>query len=156
MKNSMKSPVGFNGNALWPLVALLVAGVAWIQSNTDFKTAAYAIMAVGGVLFVIVGFLLALGAKRITFDSIIGLKEAESRIEAEREKSRRQETINGARFEQKLLGIAAIVGRQIGANYKAQVDAQNAEARAGQKAPEENPFLIDLGQMEYNYRDDEL
>lgn len=145
-----KSPMGFNGNGLWPVVALLVAGVAWIQQNTDFRTAAYAVIAVGGVLAVVVGFMLALGAKRVTFDGIIGLKEAESRIEIERAKERRLEAANEGKFEQKLLSMATVLGRQIGAHYKAQVDAGQTTK------PNDNPFVIDLNEIDYRYREDEL
>lgn len=146
-----KSPVGFNGNAVWPLVFLLCVGVAWVHHNAGFQTAAYTLAALGGVVCVLIGFMLSLGAKRVHYDGLIGYKRAEAEIEKERERNRREELKGDNRLEARAMAVGTGLARQMFAYYKATTDAQ-----AAQKSEPDNPFVVDLSEHEYQVSEDEL
>ena len=144
-----KNPLGFNGNAVWALVILLIVGVAWIHQNAGFAAAAYTLAALGGIVCVLIGFMLALGAKQVHYSGMIGYKQAEASIEREKERARREEIRGDNRLEQR--SMATTLARQMFAMWKAQDEAQNTKP-----AQESNPFVIDLDQANYQYNEDEL
>lgn len=146
-----KSPIGFNGNAVWPLVFLLCVGVAWVHHNAGFQTAAYTLAALGGVVCVLIGFMLSLGAKRVHYDGLIGYKRAEAEIEKERERNRREMIKADNKLEDKAMAVGTALARQMFAYYKATTDAQTV-----QKNEQDNPFVIDLSETDYQYSEEEL
>ena len=144
-----KNPLGFNGNAVWALVILLIVGVAWIHQNAGFAAAAYTLAALGGIVCVLIGFMLALGAKQVHYSGMIGYKQAEASIEREKERARREEIKGDNRLEQRSMMVGTTLARQMFAMWKAQDEAQKP-------AQENNPFVIDLEQTSYQYNEDEL
>lgn len=140
---------GFNGSALWALLALLVVGVAWVQSNTDFTTAAYALMAVGAVVLVVVGFLLALAAKQITLNGIIEFKKSEAGIERERERSRREDAKHEHRLEARTWQMGTMLARQLFSAWRVQ---SQAEERASSQVDDE---FVSIDPSSYQFVEDE-
>lgn len=154
----MKQPIGFNGNALWPIVILLIVGVAWIQEHAGFTAAGYALIAVGGALFIIVGFLLALASKQMTMNGLIGFKQAEAQIERERERNRREELKGDNRLEARAMQVGTAIARQMFSYWQATKNAQSAAEQAERVAQQDasNPYIIDLSKVRVVDNEDDL
>lgn len=149
MKNN--GAAGFNGNGLWAVAFLLVVGVLWLRSDFGPQTALYGVMALFGVLCVFGGMFAALGVKKVTFDGIIGMKAAESKIKVEEVKALRQDAANEGKVMNLAMRLGTMLGQQIAGAYKAQIDA---EQRTAMPAQTQNPYVVDLGSIQHQNADE--
>ena len=85
-----KTMTGIGGSGLWALVILLVVSVWWIETRFSSDVAGYALIAVGGALFLIIGAVLILIAKRILLSGVAEFVHQLGLIDREKEKTYRE------------------------------------------------------------------
>ena len=151
-----KNPMGFSGGGFWAIIALLVLGVGWVENRFGTTIAGYAVIAVGGALFLIVGFLLCVAAMQSFGNLMVGIEKARSRINLYHAKTETIRQKGENEFQKQVMREAMFIGRALGASYKAQIQAEQQMATPPAEQPIQiDPYVIGLNRDQYQFSDDD-